>query len=309
MDTPKIIAALGSKAPRFQEELAILEKGLADKKIWNVQLTDAKFRISNDIDKAAEFYANPFYEQRRNERDSWDSNDPRFDISMFMNTGSAPKLLRNLEKKNGYNNPTILEYMEFLREVVAIGTLIKALKPYVVKGRRPVEKTEEQLRDETFNTGMCAICARRQKLEMSLKMVMHGYQMSDYNHAGYRIGKCFGVGYKPYELSNEANVAFAPVLENHRAGIASAIKTLKVGAITEVDVKKDKWDGSVGKRVEYTVTYTKAANPVEFAHEIELRIARLESELRMVKDDIKTNKAKIDNWSAQPLQYGTKGQV
>jgi hypothetical protein len=307
MDTPKIIAALGERAPRFQEELSILEKGLADKKIWNVQLVDAKFRISNDIDKAAEFYANPFYEQRRNERDSWDSNDPRFDISMFMNTQSAPKLLRGLEKHNGYGNPVILTYMEFLREVVQIGNLIKALKPYVVKGRRPVEKTEEQLRDETFNTGMCAICARRQKLEMSLGMVMHGYQMSDYNHRGWRIGKCFGVGYKPYELSNEANVAFAPVLENHRKGIAQAIRTLKSGKVTTLDVTKDKYDSSVGKRVEYTVTYTKAENPAEFAHEMEVRLARLDSELRMVTDDIKTNKAKIDNWTAQPLQYGAKG--
>jgi hypothetical protein len=307
MDTPKIIAALGDKAPRFQQELAVLEQGLADKKIWNVQLNDAKYRISHGIDEAAEFYANPFYEQRRNERDNWDSNDPRFDISMFMNTTSAPKLLRNLEKKNGYNNPTILTYMEFLREVVQIGTLIKALKPYVVKGRRPVEKTEEQLRDETFNTGMCAICARRQKLEMSLGMVMHGYQMSDYNHAGYRIGKCFGVGYKPYELSNEANVTFAPVLANHRRDIINAIKTYKSGKITEVEVKRDKWEG--GKRVEYIVTFTKAENPREFQSEIDTRIARLESEQRMVESDIKTNKAKIDNWTAQPLQYGSKGQA
>jgi hypothetical protein len=307
MDTPKIIAALGDKAPRFQEQIAILEAGLAAKKIWNVQVVDAKFTLSNKIDDAAKFYSEPFYAQKRNQSANWVNGDPRYDISMFMNTQSAPKLLRNLTKQNGYNDPIILEYMEFLKEVVAIGELIKAIKPFIVKGRRPVEKTEEQLRDETFNTGVCAICANRQKLDGKIGMVMHGYQMSDYNHAGYRVGKCFGVGYKPYELSNEANVAFAPVLEQHRKSIANAIKTLKSGKITSVDVRKEKWEGH--QRVKYTVTYTLEANPVEFKQEVENRLGRLDSELRYVKADIKTNNAKIEGWTLQPLAYGSKAAV
>lgn len=307
METTKINAALGNKAPRFQELIATLEAGLVAKKIWNVQVVDAKFSISNLIDDAAKFYSEPFYAQKRNQSANWVNGDPRYDISMFMNTTSAPKLLRNLTKQNGYNDPIILEYMEFLKEVVAIGTLIKAIKPFVVKGRRPVEKTPEQIQDETFNTGVCAICANRQKLDGNVAMVMHGYQMSDYNHAGYRVGKCFGVGYKPYELSNEANVAFAPVLENHRKDIAVAIKTWKSGKITTLDVMKDKWENH--KRTEVKVTYTLEANPVEFNREKEGRIARLESQLRMVKADIVTNNAKIEGWTLQPLAYGSKAVV
>jgi hypothetical protein len=305
METPKIITALGDKAPRFQEQIAILEAGLAAKKIWNVQVVDAKFSISNAIDKAADFYAEPFYVCKRESRTHWDSNDPRHDISMFMSTTSAPKLLRNLSKHDGYNDPIILEYMSFLREVVQIGELIKAIKPFIVKGRRPVEKTEEQLRDETFNTGVCAICANRQKLDSAITMVMHGYQMSDYNHAGYRVGKCFGVGYKPYELSNEANVAFAPVLEGHRKAIAAALKTLP--KLVSVEVRREKWEG--GKRVKYAVTITKEANEYEFNQEIANRQSRLEYELDMVKADIKTNNAKIEGWTLQPLAYGSKAAV
>ncbi len=225
---------------------------------------------------------------------------------MFMNTQSASKVLRNLEKQ-GYGDSTILEYMEFLREVVEIGKLIKAVKPFVVKGRRPVEKTEEELRDETFNTGVCAICANRQKLDNAVVMVMHGYQMSDYNHSGYRVGKCFGVGYKPYELSNEANVAFAPVLENHLKGIVKAIKTLMSGEITSVEVKKEKWENH--NRVEYKVTYTLIENPVEFNREMQSRIETLKSELNMVRQDISINKAKIEKWMLQPLKYGCAAEA
>jgi hypothetical protein len=306
MDTPKIVAALGDKAPRFQEQVAVLEQGLADKKIWNVQAADAKFAISRRIEEAGNVIVEPFFEQRRNCLPNWPKNDPRYDITGYMNVTSAPKLLRNLEKNNGFNNPLILEYMEYLREVVKIGALIKAIKPYIVKGRRPVEKTEEQLRDETFNTGECAICANRQKLNGSANMVMHGYQMSDYNHAGYRVGKCFGVSYKPYELSNEANVAFAPVLESLRKGVADSLKTLKSGKVASLTAKRDRWENH--RRTVTDVVLTPEANPQEFKRELELAIARQESELRMVESDIKTNNAKIENWTRQPLKYGSKAQ-
>jgi hypothetical protein len=305
MNTPKIFAALGNKAPRFQEQIAVLEAGLAAQKIWNVQVEDAKYVISRSIDDATNSYAEPFYVQKRSSAVTWDSNDPRYDVSCYMNTTSAPKVLRNLEKQHGFGNPLILEYMEFLREVVEIGKLIKAIKPFVVKGRRPVEKSEADLIAENFNTGICAICARRQKLDVATRMVMHGYQMSDYNHAGYRVGKCFGVEYKPYELSNEANIAFAPVLESHRKGIVAALKTLP--SLVSVDVQCQKWEN--GKRVGYTKTFTKEANQYEFNQEIANRQSRLEFELSTVKQDIQINKAKIENWTLQPLKYGCLAEV
>jgi hypothetical protein len=178
------------------------------------------------------------------------------------------------------------------------------MKPIIKKGRKPNQnKTEAQIAEENFNTGVCAICGRRQKLEHGAEvMVMHGYQMSEYNHAGYRVGKCFGVGYKPYELSNEANVAFAPVLESHRVAIKKALATLP--KLTSLDVKKDKWEG--GRRTVVDVTITKEANAHEFDQEIKSRQYRLEWELETVESDIKINDIKISTWKLQPLKYGCK---
>lgn len=192
-------------------------------------------------------------------------------------------------------------------EAAQLLELCKLAKAVAVKGRRPVEKTVEQLRDETFNTGVCAICINRQKLTDATKMVMHGYQMSDYNHAGYRVGSCFGVGYKPYELSNEANLAFAPVLEIHRLGLENALQTWASGKITSVDITREKREG--GSQVEYTVTYTLAANPAEFNREKETRVARLESELRMIDADIRVNNDRIQKWTLQPLMFGSKADT
>jgi hypothetical protein len=119
------------------------------------------------------------------------------------------------------------------------------------------------------------------------------------------VGKCFGVGYKPYELSNEANVAFAPALEGHRKAIAAALKTLP--KLVSVEVRREKFEG--GKRVKFAVTITKEANEYEFNQEIANRQSRLEYELDMVEADIKTNNAKITGWTLQPLTYGSKAAV
>jgi hypothetical protein len=211
---------------------------------------------------------------------------------------------RNLKKLSADKmTDGIQDYIATLDLIAEWFQFLKSFKPIIKKGRRPnVNKTEAMIAEENFNTGVCAICACRQKLDDASAMVMHGYQMSEYNHAGYRMGKCFGVAYKPYELSPEANVAFKPVLANYRTGIKKSLATLP--KLTEVTVNSHKWEG--GKRVAVSVTYTKEANQYEFNQEIASRQSRLEYELGTVEDDIKINNAKIENWTLQPLKYGCK---
>ena len=291
---------------RFADAVATLDAAKTAGEIYNQEFQNAKGYISGGCEHAQHIAA-----EGAHVRDNGGSviryGDVRDDIGYAFGMNQAAKMSRNLKKLSADKmTDGIQDYIATLDLIAEWFQFLKSLKPIIKKGRRPnVNKTEAMIAEENFNTGVCAICACRQKLESTFKfptMVMHGYQMSEYNHAGYRLGKCFGVTYKPYELSPEANIAFKPVLASHRTGIKKAIATLP--KLTEVIVNSHKWEG--GKRVAVSVTYTKEANQYEFNQEIASRQSHLEYELGMVEDDIKINDAKIENWTLQPLKYGCK---
>jgi hypothetical protein len=289
----------------FVRALETLNKGLAEKKIWNVELNSAKFTLSNGVDRALEQIAKRSRANRGEATYTYEKWHD--DFSSYCSFNQAAGRIKRLTKNAPKNNPVIADYIEALKEVDAIWKAVQSLKPFVQKGRRPNEnKTEKQIEEELRNTGVCAICAHRQKLSDD-KLVHHGYQMSEYNHAGYRMGKCFGTDYLPYELSNEANVAFAPVLANHRKGVKLSIQTFKSGTVTELDIVESKWNHTLRKSEEKKITVYRdgdAVSKARFTRELEFRIARLESEFRMVEKDIETNDAKIEGWTLQPLKYG-----
>jgi hypothetical protein len=306
MQTPKIIAALKpAYADRFVKALAALEQGVADHHIWNVDFNDAKDSVSRGIEQAMSVAAEPFYAQRRAEMTSYSSNDPRYDISGYMSYISAPKLLRRLEKAN-FDNPTIQSYMEYLREVVQIGTLIKSAKVFIVKGRKPnvTNKTEAELAAEIANTGTCCICQRRQKLNDEQGMVHHGYQMSEYNHSGYRIGSCFGVKFLPYEFSCEANKQWlAQVLKPQMVAEKKFLKDLKNSTMETLDRTEEIYQGYGLKPKSVTHTYNRGTR--EYEEVRESKIYRTESNIRLLKIDIETHEALVKNWTLRPLLDGT----
>ena len=305
--TPYIRHAF-TQPDRFAVAVATLDAAKTAGEIYNQEFQNAKSYISSGCEHAQHIAS----DKARTEKDQilykiLPSSDPRHDIGYAFGMNQAAKLSRRLKKLATADlTAGIQNYIATLDQINEWFQFLKSMKPIIKKGRKPNQnKTEAQIAEENFNTGVCAICANRQKLDDATAMVMHGYQMSEYNHAGYRVGKCFGVAYKPYELSNEANVAFKPVLANYRRDIKKALATLPL--LTSVDAKKDKWEG--GRRTEIDVTYTKEANPVEFKREIESRENRLTWELETVEADIKINNAKINDWTLQPLKYGSKAAV
>jgi hypothetical protein len=301
--TPYIRSAF-AQGDRFAAAVATLEAAKLVGEIYNQEFQNAKSYISSGCEHAQHIAAD---KARTDETRALPSSDPRHDIGYAFGMNQAAKLARRLRKLDLADiSFELMDYIVTLEQINEWFQFLKTFKPIIKKGRKPNQnKTEAQITEENFNTGECAICANRQKLDGSQSIVMHGYQMSEYNHAGYRMGKCFGVAYKPYELSNEANIAFAPVLENHRKGIVTAIKTLP--KLVSVDVQRDKWEG--GKRVTVSVTYTKEANEYEFNQEIAHRKSRLEYKLDMVKQDIAVNNAKITGWTLRPLKYGSKASA
>jgi len=309
MKTPyaKIPAALKPVyVERFHAALAVLELGVKEHHIWNVDFVNAKDSICCCIEQAITVAAEPFYAERRADLNNrtWDSSDPRYDISGYMSYISAPKLLRNLEKKNGFANPIILGYMEYLREIVKIGGLIKEVKHYIEKGRKPniTNKTPEEIAAEIANTGICAICQNRQKLTAEQQMVHHGYQMSEYNHSGYRIGKCFGCAFLPYEFSCEGNKQWlASVLQPQMKANQKSLRDLRASTMLTLDRTRNKYEG--GKRASVIETFAKGTP--EYEEIREGNIYRTESDIRLLKIDIKMHEELVEKWVLRPLMDGT----
>jgi hypothetical protein len=88
-----------------------------------------------------------------------------------------------------------------------------AMKDRIVKGRKKGErKTPERTLD---HTGTCVICRKNVKMTEDEALVDHGFTID----FGQRLGHCFGVGYKPIELSPCALQNYlAKVLEPWRDG-------------------------------------------------------------------------------------------
>src|SRR5271156_1455937 len=296
----KYISDYGGGSKPFEIALHTIEAGIQAGKIWNQEFQDAKSNVSSGCEHA-QHIASSFATNKSRRGSYYDCRD---NIGYAFGMNQAAKMSREL-KKLGKKNPDILTsgitaYIETLDQIDAIWKWLQSVKPIIVKGRRPNEnKTEAQIAIELRNTGLCAICDCRQKLDEG-KMVMHGYTMSDYNHSGYRVGKCFGVKYSCYELSNEANVAYAPVLTSQLKGYKSALKTLKSGTIETLTVKRDTYVDH--KRAAVNVTLLKGTE--EFDRELAGQISQLERFIGYTKSDIAENDAKIANWTLQPLKYG-----
>ena len=300
----KYINEFGS-GKSFEAGLHTVAAGIQAGKIYNQEFQTAKGRIGSGCEHAQHIASDGARERGADGVTKWyGSGDVRNLIGYAFSMNQAAKMSRLLKKLQKRSPEAITEgienYVATLDQIDAIWKWLQSVKPIIVKGRRPNEnKTEAQIAAELNNTGMCAICNHRQKLNEG-RLVMHGYEMSDYNHSGYRIGKCFGVKFLCYEFSNEANVAYAPVLASQLKGYKSALKTLKSGTVQTLTVARQKYEGSM--LVKYNVTLAKGTE--EFDRELAGQISQTERFISYTKSDIQTNDARISNWTLQPLKYG-----
>ena len=138
------------------------------------------------------------------------------------------------------------------------------------------------------HAGHCAICGRVQMLRKvgdRFVMVHHGYQRPG---IGEIVGDCFGVNYQPYELSNEANTAYAPVLRNALENFETRLELLNTGKVTSLQT---------GLKKKPIVT------PLDIDWESYLKSAiyNVERQIKYVKEDIMTNEKLINEWKLQDL--------
>jgi hypothetical protein len=103
---------------------------------------------------------------------------------------------------------TIIEvatpYFEYWLKVREL--LVKT-KPLIVMGRQPSANVSEADRRTLENTGTCPVCERNHKLNRGT-MVAHGYVVEGREF----VGRCFGVGELPWEVSKDGAIKFANLL-------------------------------------------------------------------------------------------------
>jgi hypothetical protein len=135
-------------------------------------------------------------------------------------------------------------------------------------------------------------------------MVHHGYQMSEYNHAGYRIGSCFGCAFLPYEFSCEGNVQW--LAQYLRPALKSAqqyMKSLKNSTMPTLERTKETYQG-YGKKPLVTVEkFDKGTREYDEIRENEMD--RTEFKISSLKGDIQFHDALVANWKLTPLADGT----
>lgn len=297
---------------RLAEGKQLLEEGLADKQIYNAEFQTAKERIRYALDDTFHALHNELLNVDHAKGFADVANYDYWDFDSSFNSASVAKGLRTLTKKFptwslGKQGSTpalavIYRYMDVLNEAVQLVNLLKAVKSYVIKGRKPTVLTDAQRKQQEAdlkNTGICPVCHRRQKLSMDGRMVAHGYVLD--SKWGGRNGMCFGRGYEAWELSDEGAVAFVAYLQKRLESTERSLKQLQDSVPVEltetVRIRKGVgvYENEFRKHPKGTPAYEKLRQQGIWANE---------SDIRSLNANIQTYSDLIANWKPEPLKYG-----
>ena len=138
------------------------------------------------------------------------------------------------------------------------------------------------------NTGTCPCCFRNVKLDAAGRMVLHGYQRPGW---GETIGRCFGVGYKPFELSSDGTVDL-------RTHLKDQVVRLEKRRVDLLDTRP--------------TIYLRDGRPVNaddprYGRLLENKLQEIKSDTNALLRDIETLTGLIDAWVERPLpEEGTE---
>ena len=296
MNLPKLtaFAETENRTDRFEIAIKILEDGLANKHIWNVDYVEAKDGLSGLTHRALEAAAEWYLKQ--DPRPTWESNDPRWMVWYTPDFHNMPGAVKKLMKYKGTMGAGFDNELAVMVEIAQLAELVKAVKPFIVKGRKPSENPTEK--DES-NTGECPVCMKRQKLTFEGTMVAHGYTIP--RGWGGRNGMCMGRGYKAWELSPDGAVAFKKMMESYLKDLKKLLVNLKGSKSPSLSEKVSIRKG-FGHYEDETHTYNKGTPEYERIRETE--IFKAGNAIDSITTSITEVGDRISNWKAQPLAFG-----
>jgi hypothetical protein len=239
----------------------IIKTALESGTIHNVDFKDAKYYASRAYEQDSNnirgrFFHGGLYQNRTDVEKEID-----YAISYSVTQFPSKKLIKLLSTAER------TDYVSAVQDLVdqwkPVSDDLKALKPLVVKGRKPSDTPRLTPQRTLENTGTCAVCGKNVKLDSAGTIVSHGYTV----RYGYHEGNCFGVGYQPVEVSP--------------AGLHAYLEAL-------VAVRKNADDTLMNLEL----------LPIDNRNKIRMQT---EQTIRFVVQDIDYYTTKIYYWEAQPL--------
>ena len=276
----------------LEEITAKLQAAKDAGKIWNVDYNDMKDTLARwiwDIDMHSDKN-----ELRRAVENRFERALPGgIIISNGHDLLIAVKKLRKIQGMTGIGSvKTIDAFLEFWAPYIAVAELLVAVKPFIVKGRKPAENPSENART-IDHTGTCGCCNRNIKLNAARQMWDHGYQVEGRGYGyGQKVGgSCFGVGYPPIELSPK-------VWEDMLAGMVELLPRLP-GQIEVMTTKLKGMDKPVQK-MSWQMTKDEAAYAEDY-NLLKATLFQTKSTLKTLPGDIEAMRVRIAEWTARPL--------
>ncbi len=191
---------------------AYIEAGL----IYNVDWKDLKESINRQLSKGYKAVTSePYLALPRVDNTGERVGVPRA-VSLELYYAQGPQIHANMDRKiaklektfgNHWMVKAARDYLDSVQPIIDDANKIKATLTKARKPREGARKTEERTIE---NTGTCSVCGRNVKLNNLGNIVDHGFRLA-WNE---RSGGCYGVSYKPIEISPEGAVSYLAVIRD-----------------------------------------------------------------------------------------------
>lgn len=267
-----------SKVERFDAAVRDLAEGIENGSIRNTVLKDAKFTLSNAVDKGWDIMVSePFFWAGRFEGQPEDVNALHRSISML----SLHDLLatsRKLERTKA-TGPAVDAMRAYVAETLPLAKAAADLKNKVVKGRAPSAGPAKPVNPNKI-VRTCPCCFR-QIAVVNGTMAHHGYERPGW---GYQTASCPGIRFRPLEVSDEGLVYMIDQHERHLGLLEKRLADF--GSITSL-VRQSR----NGKPV------TISPDDPQWGSALRSHRFELEAEIRQTKFGLETYKERRANWA------------
>ena len=174
-----------------------------------------------------------------------------------------------------------------------------ALKPLVIKARKPSDRPRQTPARTLDHTGTCAICGQNVKIAVrpSGVLVEHGFKIE----WASRMGQCFGAGRRPWEVSPEAASAYIDDLRltaAYKRNTLESLPTATAVPYSGTTLRAPK-DPATGQPKLFLL-----AGDLFFAMGREAYARGLTWQIGAIGDAVRRFETRVAAWTQQPLPGG-----
>lgn len=311
-DFPIIVPLLSDRRVRgLENSLRLMTEYEAEGVLLKVELANLKFDISNAIDDAWRAYIR----ERHLNNGKWESlTEEERKLEQSLNhpyphviAGYLKRVTAATKADGALRN----DMLAFLTEAAPLAARLEKLKEIIGK-RAPKPSKTSIARDERDAKAMRCQCCGRGILAETGKIAHHGYQRPQ--GWGYQTASCEGALELPFEVSRDALGAMikrmeAYVVQRQAYGVRLQDETTDFPfGYVDISKKVNRWD----RGVERTVLVNRVNYDAKLAEIAPLRnehirnptfdvlkktlVEGVNSEVKMVQSEIKTQQARYDGW-------------